>query len=109
MMLLLAVTSDASTVYEHAIQHFDPQDVAEAFAATRGVTIPRQLQKALADVRRKTGSDILEEFRSMGPDCPPIHIQRWSARRLASASLLFGGSAILAYLLIDNLSDSNFF
>lgn len=109
MMLLLALRSDAPTVYEHAIQHFEPRDVAEAFAATRGVTIPRQLREGLREVRRRTGHDLIEEFRALAPDCPPIRIQRSSARRLATTFLLIGGGALFAYLLFDNLNDSNFF
>ncbi len=109
MMLLLALRSDAPTVYEHAIQHFDPRDIAEAFAATRGVTIPRQLREGLHEVRRRTGHDIIEEFRTLAPECPPIRIQRWSPRRLATTSLLIGGGAVFAYLLFDNLNDANFF
>lgn len=109
MMLLLALRSDARTVYEHAIQHFDPRDVAEAFAATRGVTIPRQLRTALTEVRHRTGSHIIEEFRALAPECPPIRIQRWSARRLATTSLLTGGGALFGYLLFENLNDANFF
>jgi tRNA A-37 threonylcarbamoyl transferase component Bud32/membrane-associated phospholipid phosphatase len=108
MMLLLALRSDTRTVYEHAVQHFDPNDVAEAFAATRGITIPRQLQVALKE-KRTEGIDILEEFRSLGPDCPRIHIQRWSARRMATTALLLGAGTLFGLLLVDNLSNANFF
>ncbi|MEE8491016.1 MAG: RIO1 family regulatory kinase/ATPase [Acidimicrobiia bacterium] len=109
MMLLLALRTDAPTVYTHAVQHFAPRDIAEAFAATRGVTIPRQLRVGLNEVRRRTGSDLIEEFRTLAPECPPIRIQRWSPRRLATTSLLIGSGAVFAYLLFDNLNDANFF
>ena len=37
MMLVLALRSDAQTVYEAALRYFTPDELAEAFAATRGV------------------------------------------------------------------------
>jgi hypothetical protein len=73
------------------------------------VTIPRQLRVGLNEVRRRTGSDLIEEFRTLAPECPPIRIQRWSPRRLATTSLLIGSGAVFAYLLFDNLNDANFF
>ena len=109
MMMLLAVRSDPRTVYQHAIEHFNPRDVAEAFAASRGITVPRQLQTALKDRMRTDGTDIAGEFRALAPDCPPIHIQRWSTRRVATSLLLLGGGLILASLLVDNLNAANFF
>ena len=48
-------------------------------------------------------------FRSLAPECPPIHIQRWSARRATTTAALFSGGALFACLLFDNLNDSNFF
>jgi len=41
MMLVLALRSDAQTVYEKALLHFTPEELSEAFAATRGVRAPR--------------------------------------------------------------------
>lgn len=57
----------------------------------------------------RRGRDLIDEFRTLAPECPPIRIQRWSARRLLTTLLLIGGSAIFAYLLFDNLNDANFF
>ena len=109
MMLLLAVQTDAETVYEHAVQHFDPLDIAEALAATRGVTVPRQLRDALHERRRRDGRDLLADFKQLAPDRQPIRIQRWSARRLATAALVLGGGAGFSLLLFDNLRGANFF
>ncbi len=79
MMLVLALRSDAQTVYDHALRYFTPEELSEAFAATRGVASPSQLRQYLkADGRR-----LLETFRSMVPERRPIAIQRWSCRRVA--------------------------
>ena len=40
MMLVLALRSDAQTVYDAALRYFTPDELAEAFAATRGVARP---------------------------------------------------------------------
>ena len=55
MMLTLALASDAELVYERAIRMFAPDDVAEAFAASRSVTIPTQLRARL----RADGRDLI--------------------------------------------------
>ena len=79
MMLCLALRSNASLVYERALQYFSPHEVAEAFAATKGVTMPSQLRNLL----KKDGRDLLTQFRGLAPEHPPISIQRWSLRRVA--------------------------
>ncbi len=62
MMLVLALRSDAQTVYEHALQDFTPDEIAEAFAAARGVASPTQLRNLLkADER-----GLVDEFRRLG-------------------------------------------
>jgi DNA-binding NarL/FixJ family response regulator/tRNA A-37 threonylcarbamoyl transferase component Bud32 len=78
MMLVLALRATAEPVYRAALRLFEPEEVAEAFAATRGVTMPSQLRAML----RKDGRDLLEEFRVLVPRRPPITIQRWSVRRI---------------------------
>jgi membrane-associated phospholipid phosphatase/tRNA A-37 threonylcarbamoyl transferase component Bud32 len=79
MMLVLALRSDAPTVDRIARRYFSPDDLAEAFAATRGVASPTQLRRSM----RKDGRHLLQEFRGMAPSRPPIRIQRWSFRRVA--------------------------
>ena len=44
MMMVLALRTDAPRVYEHALRLFSPDEIAEAFAATRGVASPTQLR-----------------------------------------------------------------
>jgi membrane-associated phospholipid phosphatase len=79
MMLVLALRSDAQTVYEAALRYFTPDELAEAFAATRGVASPTQLRQEL----KRDGRDLLERFRAMAPARRPIGLQRWSVRRVA--------------------------
>jgi hypothetical protein len=79
MMLVLALRSDAQTVYDHALRYFTPAELSEAFAATRGVASPTQLRQYL----KEDGRELLEELRAMVPPRKPIAIQRWSLRRVA--------------------------
>jgi membrane-associated phospholipid phosphatase len=79
MMLVLALRSDARTVYDAALRYFTPDELAEAFAATRGVASPTQLRQHL----KEDGRDLLAGFRSMAPNRQPIAVQRWSIRRVA--------------------------
>ncbi len=78
MMLVLALRSDARTVYDAALRYFTPDELAEAFAATRGVASPTQLQQQM----KQDGRDLLAEFRAMAPHRDPISVQRWSVRRV---------------------------
>jgi tRNA A-37 threonylcarbamoyl transferase component Bud32 len=81
MMLVLATRSDAERVYERALRLFTPDDVAEAFAATRGVASPSQLRAVI----KRDGRDLIGEFRRLAPDRPRIALQRWSFGRVALA------------------------
>jgi tRNA A-37 threonylcarbamoyl transferase component Bud32 len=47
MMLVLALRSDAERVYERALRYFTEDEIAEAFAAARGVASPTQLRTEL--------------------------------------------------------------
>ena len=78
MMLVLALRSDAETVYRHALNYFSPDELGEAFAAARGVASPTQLHAFL----KQDGRDLLAQFRTMAPKRAPISVQRWSARRV---------------------------
>ena len=78
MMLVLAIGTDPDRVYARAVHHFSPDEIAEAFAATRGVTMPSQSRNLI----RKAQQDLLERFRELAPPRPPIRIQRWSVRRV---------------------------
>ncbi len=79
MMLVLALRSDADLVYAKALRYFTPDELSEAFAATRGVASPTQLRNFM----KRDGRDLLEEFRALAPARPPMRIQRWSVRRVS--------------------------
>jgi tRNA A-37 threonylcarbamoyl transferase component Bud32 len=80
MMLVLALRTDARQVYDRARAEFSDDEIAEAFAASRGLTMPSQLRRML----RSQGRNLHAELIAMLPyRLPPVHIQRWSVRRLA--------------------------
>ena len=79
MMLVLALRSDAETVYRIALEFFIAEEIAEAFAATRGVASPTQVRSMM----KVDGRDLLGEFRRLAPPRDPIPIQRWSVKRVA--------------------------
>jgi hypothetical protein len=78
MMLVLALRSDPQLVYERALAYFTPEELSEAFAATRGVASPSQLRASM----KADGRGLLETFRELAPPRKPIAIQRWSVRRV---------------------------
>jgi tRNA A-37 threonylcarbamoyl transferase component Bud32 len=79
MMLVLATRSSPEQVYRRARLQFNDDEIAEAFAATSGITMPSQLRKAMRD----EGRDLHKEFLRLLPEWPrPIAIQRWSIRRV---------------------------
>jgi len=79
MMLVLALRSDANRVHERARRYFSDDEIAEAFACTRGLTMPSQLRHLM----RQQGRDVHSEFLRLLPyQLPPVKIQRWSLRRV---------------------------
>jgi len=108
MMIILALKTSADHVYERALRFFSPDDIAEAFAATRGMTIPTQSRSSLALLKRTEGIDLVERFRELAPHREPISIQRWSLRRLG---LTLGAALAIAWfvtLVIENLLGAGF-
>jgi tRNA A-37 threonylcarbamoyl transferase component Bud32 len=98
MMMVLGLRSDAETVYRAALRLFSEDEIAEAFAAARGVASPTQLRSMM----KEQGRDLLAEFRALAPPRPPIAIQRWSIRRaILTISVLFGLFMVLG-LIISN-------
>ncbi|MGH3419898.1 MAG: hypothetical protein ACRDOD_09950, partial [Streptosporangiaceae bacterium] len=81
MMLVLAVRTDPARVYQRALNYFTEAELAEAFAATRGVASPTQLRAFM----KRDPRDLLAEFRTLAPQRRPIVLQRWSARRVILA------------------------
>jgi serine/threonine-protein kinase RIO1 len=80
MMLVLALRNDVRNVYERAQRVFSIDEITEAFAVTRGLTMPSQLRAMM----RQQGKDLHAEFCALLPIRPhPVRIQRWSLRRVA--------------------------
>jgi membrane-associated phospholipid phosphatase/tRNA A-37 threonylcarbamoyl transferase component Bud32 len=97
MMLVLAVRSDPERVYRRALRYFTPDDLAEAFAATRGPASPSQLRAFM----KRDPRDLLAAFRALAPPRKPIPVQRWSIRRLGLACAMFGGIALAVLIAIE--------
>jgi tRNA A-37 threonylcarbamoyl transferase component Bud32 len=108
MMIILALRSSAEQVYERAQRFFAPEDIAEAFAATRSVTIPAQARSSLRLLARTQGLDLVRQFQALAPPRERIAIQRWNARRirltLGAAMLLL----LLFPLVLDNITGRGF-
>jgi hypothetical protein len=90
MMLVLAVRSDPGRVYRRALRYFTADELAEAFAATRGVASPTQLRAFM----KRDPRDLLGEFRALAPARKPIALQRWGFRRVGLAAAVFGAIAL---------------
>ncbi|MGO9726946.1 MAG: hypothetical protein ACLPN6_16600 [Streptosporangiaceae bacterium] len=84
MMLVLAVRADPARVYQRALNYFTEAELAEAFAATRGVASPTQLRAFM----KRDPRDLLAEFRELAPQRQPIVLQRWSVRRVSLAAAM---------------------
>src|SRR5512132_338616 len=98
MLLVLALRSDPKRVYERALREFSVQEVSEAFAATRGLTMPSQLRRLL----RAQGRDLHAEFLKLLPEPPrPIAIQRFTPRRLGLTFLVLVGAVALVAFAVD--------
>jgi membrane-associated phospholipid phosphatase/tRNA A-37 threonylcarbamoyl transferase component Bud32 len=91
MMLVLAVRTDAERVYQRALAYFTPDEIAEAFAAARGIASPTQLRA----VMKRDGRDLVSQFRALAPQRRPISLQRWGPRRI----LLVLGLVLFALLV----------
>ncbi|HEX6425343.1 MAG TPA: phosphatase PAP2 family protein [Acidimicrobiales bacterium] len=99
MMLTLALCTTPERVYERALAVFTPGEIGEAFAATRGVTVPSQLRSLL----RADGRDLPARFRALAPPTPPVAIQRWSLRRAALTISVAAGAVLVVVLVAVNL------
>ncbi len=102
MMVILGLRVGAPRVYERALLQFAPEDIAEAFAATRSVTLPSQSRSSLALIKKEQGIDLVEEFRKLAPPLEQISIQRWSPRRLwLTFAALMGGLILLTEIITE--------
>jgi len=100
MMLVLAVRTDAERVYREALRYFTPDEIAEAFAAARGVASPTQLRMAM----KHDGRDLVSQFQELAPRRRPIPLQRWGVRRVALALVVVVALLFAAVQLKDMLS-----
>jgi serine/threonine protein kinase len=88
MMLTLSLRHPAEGVHQAAQAYFTDAEIAEACAATRGVTLPGELRDGLKAADR----DLLAVHRSLVPEREPIRIQRWTLRRIGALA----GAAMVA-------------
>ncbi len=93
MMLVLAVRADPVRVYQQALNYFTEAELAEAFAATRGVASPTQLRAFM----KRDPRDLLAEFRKLAPQRRPIVLQRWSFRRVSLAAAMLAIFAVTTF------------
>jgi tRNA A-37 threonylcarbamoyl transferase component Bud32/membrane-associated phospholipid phosphatase len=99
MLLVLATRSSPQQVYERARLQFNDDEIAEAFAATHGITMPSQLRQWM----REQGRDLHKEFLKLLPERPhPISTQRWSVRRVG---LLLGVLVLVLLALLTVFSN----
>jgi membrane-associated phospholipid phosphatase len=96
MMLVLAVRTDPGRVYRRALSYFTPDELAEAFAATRGVASPTQLRAFL----KRDPRDLLGEFRALAPPRRPIALQRWGTRRVVLAAAVLAAAVIALWVSV---------
>jgi tRNA A-37 threonylcarbamoyl transferase component Bud32 len=101
MMLALALSSSATMVYQRARLRFTDDEIAEAFAASRGVTFPSQLRSAV----RADGNTALDQFRELVPAREPVSIQRWSLRRVGLTLWVALLTFALITIFVSNLAD----
>jgi tRNA A-37 threonylcarbamoyl transferase component Bud32/membrane-associated phospholipid phosphatase len=102
MMLILALHSSPEHVLERARLLFTEAELAEAFAAARGITLPSQLRRQL----REDSRSLLEEYRALLPERPRVKIQRWSWRRLlltATVALLVAAVVSIVLANLDGI------
>jgi membrane-associated phospholipid phosphatase/tRNA A-37 threonylcarbamoyl transferase component Bud32 len=100
MMLVLATRSSPEHVYERAVLQFRVDEIAEAFAATRGLTMPSQLRRWM----REQGRDLHAEFLHLLPERPPpIAIQHWSFRRVGLMTGVLAAGLLALLVTIVNL------
>jgi len=100
MLLVLALRSESRQVYQRALRRFSVEEISEAFAATRGLTMPTQLRRMM----RAQGRDLHAEFLKLMPEPPrPIAIQRFSPRRIGLTLAVLAVAFIAIGLVVSNL------
>jgi len=103
MMLVLATRSSPERVYERAVLQFRVDEIAEAFAATRGLTMPSQLRRWM----REQGRDLHSEFLQLLQERPPpIAIQHWSFRRVGLMTGVLAAGLLALLVTLVNLKSA---
>jgi tRNA A-37 threonylcarbamoyl transferase component Bud32 len=100
MMLTVGLVAGPQQVVQRAARQFHLDELAEAFAATSSLTIPRQLRRLITS----SGTDLVAEFRALLPPHPRIRVQRWSLRRVLLAAGTAGGLLAVTTLIALNLT-----
>ena len=101
MMIVLGLRSDAERVYRAALRYFTEDDIAGAFAAARGETLPGQSRRMLKRDQQEHQRDLVAQFRALAPSREPVATQWWSTRRVGL--LAVSGLGLLAASLLSNL------
>jgi RIO1 family len=99
MILSLALAVGPRRVVDRGTAFFTPDEMAEALAVIGPLTLPRALQRRLADQE----TDLVAGFRELLPEHPRIRVQRWSLRRVLLAVATVGGAVLAVALLVLNL------
>jgi len=100
MLLTLSLRYSAEEVHAAALDYFTEEEIAEACAATRGVTMPGELRGFLKTADR----DLLAIHRSLALERKPIRIQRWTRRRLAALGGSMAVTVVGVWLVAQNIS-----
>jgi len=99
MLLTLGLVAGPERVLHRAKALFTEDELAEAFAVTGSVTLPRQLQQLI----RESSRDLVADFRRLLPERPRISVQRWSVSRVLLALATVGGVLLVTVLVGLNL------
>jgi serine/threonine protein kinase len=99
MMLTLSLVAGPERVVGRAMKFFECDELAEAFAATSALTVPRQLRRMI----ESDGRDLSAEFRRLLPARPRIRVQRWSMRRVLLALATVAGAVLSVAVIALNL------
>ena len=99
MMVSLALFATPERVYERATAFFTPAEISEAFAASRGATVPAQLRALV----KRDGRHVASALRALAPVHAPVAVQRWTVRRVALTLSVVVGALVTAALFVDLL------
>jgi tRNA A-37 threonylcarbamoyl transferase component Bud32 len=99
MLITLALVVEPARLVERAVVLFGREELAEAFAGSISLTVPRQLQRRMD----RTGRDLPAEFAALLPPHPRVRVQRWSMRRVLLALGTVGGVVAAVVLVAVNL------